>query len=111
MKIALLMFGAVMLSACTSAQIAAFEADVNAGSKAIVSAEPLACDIADVTDPQNAKAICQELDDAGNIIGTLPVVIEPIVALQNLVKLHPAKTAATRASLADAKAKLLRTAK
>lgn len=96
------------VAGCTAAQIATFEADVTAGSKAIVTAAPLACDIADVTDPVNAQAICQVLDEAGNVVSTLPVVIEPIAALTTLVKLHPAKTPAVVASLAAAKAKLLK---
>ena len=97
---------ALIVSACSPVQIAAFEADVAAGTKAIVTAEPLVCDILDVTDPVNAQGICQQLDAVGNVIATLPTIIEPIASLSALVKLHPAKTPAAQASLAALKAKL-----
>ncbi len=94
-------------AACSAAQVSAFESALAKGDTALVDATPLACDILDITDPANAKGICQVLDDAGNAVGVVLPVVETVGQLQALVKAHPAKTSSAGAALAAAKAKLL----
>ena len=101
-----LVAGLSMLTACTPAQVSAFDAAINAGDKALVSAAPLICDVLDLTDPANAQAICQVIDEAGTAIATLPVIVEPIAAITALVAAHHAKSAAAQTSLSVAKTKL-----
>lgn len=87
------------LTACTPAQLALYNADVQAGNAAVVSAEPLVCATLDVVDPTQSTAICQVVDASGNVLASLTTIPQQIANILALVQKHPATTAAQKTAI------------
>ena len=92
-----LSFLLLALVSCTS--LSAFDADLAAGTAALVPAANLACESATVLDPSGATALCTAIDATGAAVGATITVIEDAVSIAALLTRTAPKIPATKVLL------------
>lgn len=89
---------AVEETACTPAQAAMVNQDVQAAAAILASLSPIACQLIDTADPTNAAAICQVITDVSTGATAIVPIFGTLVALTTVVQAKPPNAAVQAAA-------------